>query len=62
VEEEYRTYGGNDMSSTTDVVNTAIAGVIGIKVLEVGMNVINDKKPKKIKKLKPISKMNKIKW
>lgn len=42
------------MSSTTDVVNTAITGVIGIKVLEVGMNVIDGKKPKKIKKLKKI--------
>lgn len=50
------------MSSTTDVVNTAIAGVITIKVLEVGMNTINGKKPKKIKKLKPIGKINKIKW
>jgi hypothetical protein len=42
------------MSSTTDVVNTALAGVVTIKVLETGMNVIDKKKPKKIKQLKKI--------
>jgi hypothetical protein len=42
------------MSSTTDVVNTAIAGVVTLKVLDMGMDIINGKKPKKIKKFKKI--------
>jgi len=47
-----RIYVGKNM----DVVNTALAGVISIKVLEIGANAINNKKLKgvKIKKLKKI--------
>lgn len=44
--------------STSDVVNTALGGVVAVKVLETGMNIINQKKPRKLR----LKKLKKIKY